>query len=63
MRYRTSKKLDFCKVFDDFHVFVSPRVFKIEHFFFLHSVDDKKNSRGYHIPMIDLGKSKKVTDV
>ena len=25
LRYRSYKKLDFCKAFDDFNVFVSPR--------------------------------------
>jgi hypothetical protein len=32
--------------------------------FFLFAIDSKsKDSRGYHIPMIDLGKRKKVTAV
>ena len=38
---------------------VSLRLLKIEHFFFLQSIYNQKN-RGHHIPMIDLGKSKKV---
>ena len=35
---------------------------KIEHFFFLQSIDNQKIV-GHQIPMIDLGKSKKVTAV
>ena len=31
--------------------------------FLLQSIDNQKNNRGYHIPMIDLGKCKKVTAV
>ena len=42
---------------------VSLRLLKIEYFFFLKSIDYQKNGRGNHIPMIDLGKSKKVTAV
>ena len=42
---------------------VSLRLLKLEHFFFLQLIANKKNNRGYHIPMIDLGESKKVTAV
>ena len=56
------QKVDFCKAFDDFKVFVSPRVLKIEHFYFLPLMANQKN-RGDHLAMIDLGKSKEVTAV
>ena len=54
-----------CSVFNtlDFYVFVTPRVLKIENFFFFQLIANKKNNRGYHIPMIDLGESEKVTAV
>jgi hypothetical protein len=48
---------------EDFYFFVTPRVLKIEHFFVLQLIANKKNNRGYHIPMIDLGESEKVTAV
>ena len=40
---------------------VSLRLLKIEIFFFLQLIADK-NNKGYYIPNIDLGKSKKVTE-
>ena len=48
---------------DDFYVFVTPRVLMIEFFFFLQLIANKKNNRGYHIPMIDLGENEKDTAV
>ena len=35
-------KIDFCKAFDDFSAIVSPRVLKIEYFFFFQLIDNKK---------------------
>ena len=44
-------------------MFVTQRVLKIKHFFFFQFIANKKNSKGYHTPMIDLGESEKVTAV
>ena len=48
---------------NSFRCALSLRVLKIEHFFFLQLIDNKKITGGYHIPMINLGKCKEVTAV
>ena len=58
-----SEKLDFCKAFDVFLLFCISKSNE-DRTFFLFEIDRlSRNSRGYQIPMIDLGKSKKVTAV
>ena len=39
------------------------KIIKNKHFIFLELIANQKNNRGYHIPMIDVGKSKEVTAV
>ena len=53
--HRTIRKLDFDKAIDEISNLVSPRVFKIEHYFF--SIDSL--SKNIHICLINLGKYKK----
>ena len=36
------RKQDLRKAFDEFYIFVTPRVLKIEHFFFLQLIANKK---------------------
>ena len=42
LRDTAHQKSLFCTAFDDFYVFVSPSVLKIEHFFCLQSIDNQK---------------------
>jgi len=59
---KACKKVDFCKVFDDFICQVSPGVSKIEKLFLLQLIENKEKG-GFCIPIIDLGKFKEFTAV